>query len=359
MAVLRKKDIEDIMYGRKRSFLIEAMLFGLSLLYRAIIRMRRALYRCRMLKSHELPCTVISVGNITLGGTGKTPMVIAIAGLLAEKQRRPAVVSRGYGRKDEKSTVIVSDGKSVLADTRAGGDEPVLIGSRLSGVPVVAASRRYRAARYALEHFDAKTVILDDGFQHLGLRRNLDIVLVDAADPFGNGRLFPAGILREPASALHRAHAVVITRADASQEVDALKQRIGRITAARIFTSVQRPVDLVEIRSGEARALSVLSGARVFAFSGIARPASFLATLRALGVVIAAERAYPDHQVYDKSDLADVFQKAADHGADMIVTTEKDAVRLRELRPEGIWALRIEQEVLERREWQRFLLDGI
>jgi tetraacyldisaccharide 4'-kinase len=353
-----KSYLEDLMYGRRRSIFLGAALSALSLLYRAGIGLRRALYNLGVLKIHHLPRTVISIGNITLGGTGKTPMVIAAAKIYAEAQRKPAVVSRGYGRRNESETIIISDGRAVLADAKSGGDEPVLIGSQLSGVPVVVGKSRRQAAQLAVEKFDTGAIILDDGFQHIQLKRDLDVVLVDATDPFGNGRLFPAGVLREPVTALKRAHAVVITRADASGAVEALKKRIADVTDARIFTSVHRPVGLIHCTDDGRKPLGVLRGERVFAFSGIAHPASFLSLLRKLGAVIAADKAYPDHYDYTRSDLAEIYKKSADHWTGMIVTTEKDAVRLREFRPEGIWALRIELFVNEQTEWERFLLKG-
>lgn len=354
-----KSYLEDLMYGRRSSLVVGAALSALSLLYRTVIGLRRALYKLRVLRIHDLPCTVISIGNITLGGTGKTPMVIAVARLLSESQRKPAIVSRGYGRRNEAATVIISNGNSVLADTQSGGDEPVLIASRLTGVPVVADRVRRRGGQVAVEKFDAGTVILDDGFQHVQLKRDLDIVLVDAAEPFGNEKLFPAGVLREPVDALKRAHAVVITRAERPNTLETLKKRIAAVSRARIFTAVHRPIDLVHCLDSVRKPLSVLSGERVVAFSGIARPASFLALLRSLGAVIVSDISYPDHYAYSKSDLAEVYKNSADHRAGMIVTTEKDAVRLRELKPEGIWALRIELFVNEQREWERFLLEGL
>jgi tetraacyldisaccharide 4'-kinase len=286
-------------------------------------------------------------------------MVLAVAGFLAEKGRRPAVISRGYGRDNESEILIVSNGREVLTNTRKGGDEPVLMGSKLANVPVVVGARRYEAAQFALQQFKPDTVILDDGFQHLNLKRNMDIVLVDAGDPFGNEKLFPAGILREQVASLMRAKAVVITRSDTSHDIEALKKRIANVSGARIFTSVQRPLDLVEIRSGSLKPFSALRGATVIAFSGIARPASFLAMLGSLGAIIAEACTYPDHYEYRESDLAEVSQKAADFRASMIVTTEKDAVRLRELKPNGIWALRIELSMVERGEWETFLLKSL
>jgi tetraacyldisaccharide 4'-kinase len=347
------------MYGRRRSPFWEAVLSLLSASYGVVIRARAGLYRLHVLTRKELPCNVISVGNVTLGGTGKTPAVIHVAALLQKNQRRPVVVSRGYGREDEAEIVVVSDGVSVLVDTKRGGDEPVLIGLKLPGVPVIVGRNRYQAAQEALQGFNSDTVILDDGFQHVQLKRTCDIVLIDALNPFGNGKLFPAGILREPVSAIKRAHAVLITNADETVTVNTLKETIRRHTAARIFTSNRQPLDLIDCCSGETKPLSVLRGTRVLAFSGIARPASFTELLQSFGAIIAEGFAYPDHHDFRKSDLADVFKKAADQKVSMIITTEKDVVRLKKLKPDGIWVLRIELIVHEREAWEEFLLKGL
>lgn len=347
------------MYGRTRSPFWETVLSFLSVVYGAVIRVRALLYWLRVLPRKELPCPVISIGNVTLGGTGKTPMVVHVASLLQKKQKRPVVVSRGYGRENEAQIMVVSDGLSVLVDAKQGGDEPVLIGLRLPGVPVIVGGNRYQAGREALRRFEPDAVILDDGFQHVRLKRMLDIVLVDAINPFGNGKLFPAGILREPVSVLKRAHAVMITNADKVGDIGPLRETIGRATTARIFTSRQVPVDLVECCSGETKQLSVLRGTRVLAFSGIARPAAFNALLRTLGAEVAGDHAYPDHYDFGKADLVDVFREAADRNVSMIITTEKDVVRLKKLRPDGIWVLRIDLTVDEQDAWEEFLLRGL
>ena len=350
---------EDLMYGRTRSPFWEAVLSFLSVVYGVVIRVRDLLYWLRVLPRKELPCPVISIGNVTLGGTGKTPAVVHVAGLLQKRQRRPAVVSRGYGRENEAEVVVVSDGLSILVDAKQGGDEPVLIGMRLPGVPVVVGGKRYQAGREALRRFQPDAVILDDGFQHVQLKRTRDIVLIDAVNPFGNGKLFPAGILREPISSLKRAQAVLITNADKIGDEGPLRDAIRRATKAKIFTSRQVPVDLIECCSGETKQLSVLRGTRVLAFSGIARPAAFNALLRTLGAVVAGEHSYPDHYNFGKSDLADVFREAADRNVSMIITTEKDVVRLKKLKPDGIWVLRIELIVDEQEAWEGFLLQGL
>jgi tetraacyldisaccharide 4'-kinase len=347
------------MQGRKQSPFWGTLLLLISILYGAAIYVRRIFYGLHVFKRKVLSCPVISIGNITLGGTGKTPAVIQIAGLLSHEKILPVVVSRGYARMDEDEIVVVSDGGSILADAKTGGDEPVLIASKLFGVPVVVGKKKHQAALLALRRFKPGVVLLDDGFQHIQLQRDLDIVLVDAGNPFGNGKLFPKGILREPLAALKRAHAVLITKADSAGEVAKLKTVIQRHTEARIFTSSLVPVDLIDYRSGDSKPISSLRGTKVLALAGIARPASFFALLQSLGAEVVTSCVYPDHFDYQKTDLATVFRQAADAKINMIVTTEKDAVRIKDMHADGIWALRIELAVTEREEWKLFLLKGI
>jgi tetraacyldisaccharide 4'-kinase len=351
-----KSHIEDVMYGRRRSLFTGTILRILSIPYGLAVRFRRFYYLCAPFLIKKVAQRVISVGNITLGGTGKTPAVMQIAELLQRHQKKPVVISRGYGRHNESSIVVVSDGNKVLVDAETGGDEPVLIGSKLTDVPVVVCSDRHRAALLAHDKFGNDTVILDDGFQHARLQRDLDIVLIDAADPFGNGRLFPAGILREPLSALRRANAILITHVDGSAELESVKRKIRLHTQARIFTSHQVPSGIVDVVTGEVKPLSVLRDTAVLAFSGIARPAAFTTMLRSLGALVKAEYTYHDHYEYAASDIAAIKQRASNEKAGMIITTEKDAVRIKGLGPAGIWALRIVLNVVENREWEAVLL---
>lgn len=344
------------MYGRRKARMIEAVLVLLSMIYGAIVWLRKALYALRLLRVKKLPVKVISIGNITLGGTGKTPAVINIAELLLRRGRMPVVLSRGYGRQDESKIVTVADGRGRLADYKTAGDEPCLIGARVPGLPVVAGSDRYKAGAFSLKEFRPDTVILDDGFQHVRLGRDLDIVLLDASAPFGNCRLFPAGILREPLSGLARCHAVLITRSDAAKDIENLKSEVRAYTRARIFTSRHDPLDLIDITTEEVRPVTALRGTKALAFSGIARPGAFKYLLHSLGADVRAEAMYPDHYQYDKSDLAALFKRAADAKASIIVTTEKDGVRLRHMKPDGIWALRIALNVIEKEEWERMIL---
>jgi tetraacyldisaccharide 4'-kinase len=345
------------MYGRRRSAFLEAALFFLSLCYRAALLLRAAGYRLGFLRSRRLPVRVISVGNITLGGTGKSPTAVNIASLFLSRGMHPVIVSRGYGRKDEKVVEVVSDGASgTVLGPDAAGDEPAMMARRLPGVPVVVGSDRYRAGVTAVARFHPDVIVLDDGYQHRRLRRDLDVVLIDASDPFGNSRLFPAGILREPLGALRRADIVLITQVDRASSLEALKQDIGRHTGAPVVTARYAPADIVDITTGEKRPSTALRGTRVFAFAGIARPEAFFSLLRSLGAQVTGVRAYQDHYRYTRSDLAGIFPAAVDSNATMIVTTEKDAVRLRNMVPEGIWALRVNLEVLERETWESVLL---
>ncbi len=351
--------IEDLMYGRKRSFFIGAILRVLSILYGIVVRVRNTLYSVSLFRQKRMQQRVLSVGNITLGGTGKTPAVMKIAETLRRHHHKPAVVTRGYGRHDESKLIVVSDGKEVQVDAEAGGDEPVLIASKLEGVPVIADRDRRRAARYASSVFGTDTVILDDGFQHRRLQRDIDIVLIDAADPFGNGKLFPAGILREPLSALRRAQVVLITGIDRSGDPEILKRTIRRFTGARIFTSHPVPVDLIDVMTGKPEPLETLRDVAVVAFSGIARPSAFASMLESLGARVQAALVFPDHYAYDKRDLDAIRLRAADEKVDRIITTEKDAVRLKTLYPNNIQALRIDLKIVENDDWEAVLLHNV
>ncbi len=346
--------IEHIIYGRERSLLVGPVLLLFSLLYRSVLLLRGAAYRTGLLRTRSATVRVVSVGNITLGGTGKTPTVIAVAELCLAKGKRPAVVSRGYGRPDESSVLVVSDGAGNLLPPQDAGDEPAMIGNRLQQVPVVVGSDRYEAARTAVERFRPDLLILDDGYQHLRLKRDLNIALVDAADPFGNKRLFPAGILREPLSALKRADLVVLTRSDEAADLDATRRILSRYTKARVLQARYRPLDLVEVATGAVRPLDILRGAQVAAFAGIARPDSLERILAGLGAEVVALRSFPDHHRFTHGEMQMLMDEAA-RSAALLVTTEKDGVKLRGMARQGVWMLRVSLEVTEREIWEEAL----
>jgi tetraacyldisaccharide 4'-kinase len=351
--VLSKAYFEDVLYDRKRAPFTAALLFLLSFVYRAVVRLRLLAYSRGLFRSRRLPIPVISVGNITIGGTGKTPAVILIAGILRSRGKRPVILSRGYGRKDE-SSIEAAVGPG--ADCERIGDEPALMAARLKDIPVVVGRDRLAAGREALDRYRPDVAVLDDGFQHLRLARDLDIVLIDGADPFGSGKLFPAGILREPLRELRRADAVVITRSDRAKDLGQVRELIRECTAAPVFTSRHAPAGLADLRSGEVRQVASLRGAPVFAFAGIARPEGFFALLAEQGALVKGSASYADHHRYTMDDLASLYRRSADSGAVMLVTTEKDGIKLRDMQPEGIWALRIEMEVLEKDAWEEVLL---
>jgi tetraacyldisaccharide 4'-kinase len=308
--------------GKSHYGMLRACLKLLSLPYRSAVAARNRLYDRGIFRQEKLPCPVISVGNLTVGGTGKTPTVILLATLLRDKGRRPAVLSRGYGGSAQARVNTVSDGKRILTRWRQSGDEPVLIAGTVPGVPVLTGPRRILTGRVAVERFGADVLILDDAFQHRALFRDLDIVMLDAARPFGNGSLLPRGPLREPQEALHRAHLFIRT--------GRMEREDASLPPLPTFRGVHRPRELVEAATGRALPLTELKGAKVFAFAGIGSPEAFRQSLTALGAQIVSFRAFPDHHPYTLDDLEALRSQAGKCGAGWIVTTEKDGVRLAE-----------------------------
>ncbi len=313
-----------------------AVLTLLSRVYGGAMALRADCYARRLLvRPRRLPATVICVGNLAAGGTGKTPMAVWLARRLQRRGLRVAVVSRGYGGRAEKRGGVVSDGRCLRMDAAAGGDEPVLMARSLPGVPVVVGADRYRAGMLAIRRLDAAVLVLDDAFQHLALERDFNLVLMDAARPFGNGRILPRGTLREPLSALGRAHAVVLTRADGLNEA-LVSRRVAavakRAAPAPVFTAAHdsRPCGLVpvgrrEITPGGRTADA--KGLRALAFSGIARNDCFFQGLVGAGYRLSGRLAFADHHRYADQDRTMISETARRLGAELLVTTEKDYVR--------------------------------
>ncbi|MFH1008079.1 MAG: tetraacyldisaccharide 4'-kinase [Candidatus Latescibacterota bacterium] len=303
-------------------------LVGLSVLFGIVVRTRSLAYRSRfLLRDFRLPTRVISVGNIAVGGTGKTPLVMLLAQYFQRAEKRVVIISRGYKRKG-KGVVVVSDGRRILVDRAHAGDEPYLFGQKLSGVPVVVGESRHLAGWVAIRDFAPDVILVDDGFQHLKLRRDLDIVVIDASHPFGNGMLLPGGILREPLSSLRRAHLFCLTRVDQSRQLKQLRDQLRRINPrARQIESVHRPKRLRRLGSDEEVSLAYLEWRKVFALSSLGNPHSFEQTLRDLGAQIVGGARYRDHHDYTQEELAVSCQQARDLGSEAIVTTEKDLVR--------------------------------
>jgi tetraacyldisaccharide 4'-kinase len=296
--------------------------------FRAGAALRGALYARGVLAAAAAPAPVVSVGNVAVGGAGKTPAAIAIAERLLARGRRVALLSRGYGaaRRDDR---VVSDGRALLLGAAEGGDEPVLVARRLPGVAVLCGPRRADLAARAVADLGADALLLDDGFQHRSLARDLDVVVLDAANPVGNGHLLPRGPNREPLSALRRAGLAWLSRADRARPEDLARLRaLAREATGRPpVESRHAAVDVLDGGLARSLGLEALRGRRVLALSGVARPGSFRTTLAALGAEVAAERAFPDHHAFRDEEVRAVLRDAAAAGW-TVATTEKDAVRL-------------------------------
>jgi len=297
-------------------------------LFRAAAAARGALYDAGIFPATRAGVPVISVGNLAVGGAGKTPVVLAIAERLLAAGRRPAVLSRGYGafRKDDR---VVSDGEHVLLDAAEGGDEPVLLARRLPELRVLCGSDRGALAGKAVA-LGADLLLLDDGFQHLRLRRDLDVVVLDAANPWGNGHCLPRGPNREPRSALRRAGLVWVGHADRSsaEGLESLRQLALRHTGRAPVESRHAPRDLLDGRLARSFPLADLTGSRVGLLTGVARPGSVRRTVEGLGAQVAQAFAFPDHHRFTESEVAEALRETSRAGASLLVTTEKDAVRL-------------------------------
>jgi len=310
---------------------------AVSLFYRAGLEIHRGLYRWGVREALRLPVPVISVGNITVGGAGKTPMVAWLARGLRDRGFKVAIVSRGYGRKASRGALLVSRGEGPLVSPIEGGDEPVMLAKKLPGVAVVVAHRKAHGARWAVDELGAQLILVDDGFQHWSLARDLDLVLVDGGMGFGNGRLFPAGPLREPLGALKRAHILVLTK----ESNPALSRFLSReAPQADLFEAPLEAVDLWSPQRGEVRALEPLHGLTLGAFAGIAQPSSFFALLERGGGRLVERVVFPDHLFYGDREVERL--SAVAERVDMMITTEKDWVKLEGMDlPFSLWVLRV------------------
>ncbi len=314
-----------------------AILYGIgrffSPLYCVAMKIRERNYRTGVFKVADPGVPVISIGNLTMGGTGKTPMTWHFARLLRDNGFRPAVISRGYGGATREPVNVVSDGSSILLDARTVGDEPRLLAETLPGVMVLTGVVRRLPARRAVE-MGADVLLLDDGFQHMAMARHLDLVLFNADTLAGNSRVFPGGDLREPVSALNRCHCFVLTGTN-----DANRERAGRFAellqtrfpGRPVYFTGYRPAGFVELaadgRVHEAREVD-LAGARCFAFCGIARPDSFARTLEQMAIEPVEFRGLPDHHGYRQAEVDRLLARADRAGATVLLTTEKDLVKL-------------------------------
>lgn len=304
-----------------------------SPVYSLVMVLRAFLYRENiLLHSQRLPVPVISIGNLTLGGTGKTPMVRYVSRLLLDRGLRPAIVSRGYGGKAAGPVNIVSDGTRILLPPEMAGDEPFMLAEALPGVPVLTGPKRSRVAGHAIREFGVNRVVMDDGFQHLAVQRDLDLVLFSAGALLGNGRVFPGGELREPLSALGRAHGFVITGVDdgnRSRMEDFERRLQSAFPGTPVFTGAYLPLGIWHSWPDTSLALAEARKIEVFAFAGIANPDSFCQTLRQEGFSLAGFKEFRDHHGYTAQDVVALVAAARACGARALITTEKDFVKLR------------------------------
>jgi len=306
-------------------------------LYNLIQQARSAFYKIGAVRSYDLGVPVISVGNITLGGTGKTPLVAFVAKILAENGRKVCILTRGYKREDPGKRVLVSDGNNILAAPRESGDEPFELAQKLLGVSAVLADKdRAAAGIWARENLGSNAFILDDGFQHLKLGRDLDLVTIDATNPFGNGWLLPQGILRESPASLKRAGAIILTRANLAQDIDSLKTKIKNFAPGRpLFVSHNKTARLVPLSglfTGKSEApVSLPPKEKALAFCALGNPEAFFGQLRAEGFDLAETKKFPDHHAYSQKDILELEELARRNNAELLLTTVKDAVKLKEL----------------------------
>jgi tetraacyldisaccharide 4'-kinase len=341
---------------------VKTTAYALSLFYRLIIGFRNWLYDQKILKETKLPCTVISIGNITVGGTGKTPCVIMLAKMLKENGFKPAVLSRGYKSKSKLPVNIVSDGKDMLLTSEDAGDEPFLLAQSLKGIPVITGSRRTLTGQVAINNYGVNVLICDDAFQHRQIFRDINLVLLDSKSPMGNGHLLPRGHLRESPSALGRASAFIMTRTEDMTKTNKHIEILARTNNIPIFQSQHKPKDIVKGDYGVHLPLEALNGKKICAFSGIAQPDSFQKTILAEGARILSFDIFPDHYEYNRNDILKIHNNFLKSGADFLITTEKDAMRLHSFPEflETLYLLRIEMEIVpDTKSFENFILEKL
>jgi tetraacyldisaccharide 4'-kinase len=364
----------DVILERRRgvrAMLLRALLYALSFIYERLVQLRLFLYRKRVFREHTLGCLVISIGNLTVGGTGKTPIVEKFARAMRAGGRRVAILSRGYksvprrapkkwwqrlGRKkDPVLPRVVSDGKTLLLDSLTAGDEPYMLANNLKDVIVLVDKDRVKSGLFAIKELKADTLLLDDGLQYLHLKHRLDIVLIDKQAPFGNEHLLPRGTLREPPRNLRRASYIFITKSTGEPN-DQLIKRIRRYNrTAEIIECAHQPLHLQDVLTGEQIPLERLRDTYIGSICGIAAPESFEGGLQKLGARLELSKRYTDHHRYTEAELNSFINRCVRRDLEMIVTTEKDAVRFPRLTKTDvpIYFLRVEIEILSGHEsWE-------
>lgn len=371
----------DVIFGRARGFRAAMMRFlmsWLSWIFRALVQCRIALYRKGWKPQEYLGAQVVSIGNLTVGGTGKTPVVELLAKSLRDRGRKVAILSRGYKSKkldraqkwagadgkpipEERMPRVVSTGTALLLDSKFAGDEPFMLAQNLDGVAVIVDKDRVKGGRFAVGELKAETLLLDDGMQYLNLAHSFDITLIDSRSPFGTGSLLPRGTLREPPRNLRRASYILITKCDGSPNTDLIARIRKYNPVADIIECAHSPVHLENLYTREREPLSFLEGKWVGAISAIAVPESFERSLAALGAKVEIKRRFSDHHRFHRRDVDDFMQRCVERDMEIIVTTEKDAVRFP--RPTEInvpiYFLRIEVQILSGQEAWDSMVDRL
>ncbi|MEM7697295.1 MAG: tetraacyldisaccharide 4'-kinase, partial [Verrucomicrobiota bacterium] len=363
--------VVDVILDRRDGFRAGAMkvfLGSLSKIYGRAVNLRLWLYRNRILRERSLGCLVVSIGNLTVGGTGKTPVVEKFARSLQDGGRRVAVLSRGYksvkqpflkrlvgkiqGKNEIDPPRVVSDGKSLLLDSKTAGDEPYMLAANLRDVPVVVDKDRVKSGRHAIGELNCDTLILDDGLQYLRLRHRLDIVLVDRWQPFGTERLLPRGTLREPTRNLKRASYIFITKCNGDSNEELIERIRQHNRTAEIIECEHRACHLEHLENRQTESLDLLKGSRVGTVCAIAVPESFEDGVRKLGATIEQTCRFMDHHRFTEQEILTFINRCVESGVDFIVTTEKDAVRFPRLGrlDVPIYFLRVEIGILSNEE---------
>jgi tetraacyldisaccharide 4'-kinase len=358
--------LEVILEERKgtRESMVRGLLYGCSKIFQLAVKTRRFLYNFRILRDATLGVQVIAIGNLTVGGTGKTPVVEKFARELRDEGRNVAILSRGYRSKpvpfhkwlvnkiflrdDTTPPRVVSDGRSLLLDSDMAGDEPYMLASNLKDVVVLVDKDRVKSGRYAIEKFGCDTLLLDDGFQYWKLKgRRLDVVLIDRQQPFGNERLLPRGTLREPPSHLARASFIFITKSDGN--TTELRRRIAQVNpSAGIIECIHHPLYLEDVFTGQRAGLELLKGRKVASLSGIAQPESFEQSLVQLHAELVYAKRFADHHRFTQQEILNAINRSKKRQAEAIITTQKDAVRFPKLdrRDLPIYFMRVEIKIL-------------
>ena len=315
--------------------IIRSVLAALAIFYSAGLKFYLLMYRLGIRRAARLPCAVVCVGNLTTGGTGKTPTTQMVCRMLMDRGKRVAVIIRGYGGEYEHGCALASDGERILLTARQAGDEAYLLARTLPGIPVAVGRDRIRTGRLVYAECRPDVIVMDDGMQHWRLHRDLDIVLLNACEPFDNGWTIPRGMLREPKRHLRRAGVILLTntRRAGDLQVDRVRQEIAGYAPGRpIFASDLSPLALLDVKGASVEELAWLDGRRVGAMCALGNPASFESMLGEQGAIVAVKFRFRDHHRVSASELEQIFMRAIEAGAEAVVTTEKDAVKAPHIR---------------------------